>query len=181
MIKHLLYPKWEAHAAWLTHHPERRADQTFINLAHPKHSNTKSRRQQILNFSLSVWPAASCKQEHQWLPQWKVSGVTSSSQLWGGHCRYAGPFPLMKLECVLVSFVHVCKNCTVANRFYTWLCEMCFLGTSSPCYNDVEMLTEFNWDDCNIRRVFIRKVQALSSHYLLYLPFCELCISNDLK
>lgn len=38
---------------------------------------------------------------------------------------------------------------------------MCCVGTSSPCYNDVEMLTENNWDDCNIRRVFIRKVKAL--------------------
>lgn len=50
------------------------------------------------------------------------------------------------------------KNCIVK------LQDPCFSGTSSPCYNDVEMLTEFNWDDCNIRRVFIRKVNALSLH-----------------
>ncbi|KAE8293476.1 Protein lifeguard 2 [Larimichthys crocea] len=35
-------------------------------------------------------------------------------------------------------------------------------GTSAPCYNDVEMLTEFTWDDRNIRRVFIRKTLSLS-------------------
>uniref|UniRef100_H2LUM4 Protein lifeguard 2 n=1 Tax=Oryzias latipes TaxID=8090 RepID=H2LUM4_ORYLA len=32
---------------------------------------------------------------------------------------------------------------------------------SAPCYNDVEMLTEFTWDDRNIRRVFIRKVYTI--------------------
>lgn len=37
-----------------------------------------------------------------------------------------------------------------------------FPGTSAPCYNDVEMLTEFSWNDCNIRRIFIRKVGALT-------------------
>ncbi len=36
--------------------------------------------------------------------------------------------------------------------------NICSPGTSAPCYNDVEMLTEFTWDDRNIRRVFIRKV-----------------------
>ncbi|XP_075897809.1 protein lifeguard 2-like [Nelusetta ayraudi] len=40
-------------------------------------------------------------------------------------------------------------------------------GTSSPCYNDVEMLTENNWDDCNIRRVFIRKVYSILMVQLL--------------
>lgn len=39
----------------------------------------------------------------------------------------------------------------------------CFLGTSAPCYNDVETLTEVSWNDCNIRRIFIRKVRALTS------------------
>lgn len=55
----------------------------------------------------------------------------------------------------------------------------CFPGTSAPCYNDVEMLTEFSWDDCNIRRVFIRKVGA-SSHVPLVtaLALRMLCISN---
>uniref|UniRef100_A0A671U3U0 Protein lifeguard 2 n=1 Tax=Sparus aurata TaxID=8175 RepID=A0A671U3U0_SPAAU len=40
-------------------------------------------------------------------------------------------------------------------------------GTSAPCYNDVEMLTEFTWDDRNIRRVFIRKVYAILMIQLL--------------
>uniref|UniRef100_A0A8D0ACD6 Protein lifeguard 2 n=1 Tax=Sander lucioperca TaxID=283035 RepID=A0A8D0ACD6_SANLU len=31
-------------------------------------------------------------------------------------------------------------------------------GTSTPCYSDVEMLTEFTWDDRNIRRVFIHYI-----------------------
>uniref|UniRef100_A0A3B3CBV6 Protein lifeguard 2 n=1 Tax=Oryzias melastigma TaxID=30732 RepID=A0A3B3CBV6_ORYME len=31
----------------------------------------------------------------------------------------------------------------------------------APCYNDVEMLTEFTWDDHNIRRIFIRKVYTI--------------------
>ncbi|KAM8863475.1 protein lifeguard 2-like isoform 2-T2 [Spinachia spinachia] len=39
-------------------------------------------------------------------------------------------------------------------------------GTSAP-YNDVEMLTEFSWDDRNIRRVFIRKVYAILMIQLL--------------
>ncbi|XP_030623874.1 protein lifeguard 2-like [Chanos chanos] len=39
-------------------------------------------------------------------------------------------------------------------------------GDSSPCYSgaysgDGDMLTEFSWDDQNIRRVFIRKVYAI--------------------
>uniref|UniRef100_A0A1A8GDU0 Protein lifeguard 2 n=1 Tax=Nothobranchius korthausae TaxID=1143690 RepID=A0A1A8GDU0_9TELE len=34
-------------------------------------------------------------------------------------------------------------------------------GISAPCYDDVEMLTEFTWDDHNIRRVFIRKVYTI--------------------
>ncbi|XP_034028323.1 protein lifeguard 2-like [Thalassophryne amazonica] len=34
-------------------------------------------------------------------------------------------------------------------------------GTSGPCYSDAEMLTEFTWDDHNIRRIFIRKVYAI--------------------
>ncbi|KAF3860454.1 hypothetical protein F7725_000709 [Dissostichus mawsoni] len=34
-------------------------------------------------------------------------------------------------------------------------------GTSAPCYNDCEMLTEFTWDDRNIRRIFIRKCCVL--------------------
>uniref|UniRef100_A0A8P4KRM9 Protein lifeguard 2 n=1 Tax=Dicentrarchus labrax TaxID=13489 RepID=A0A8P4KRM9_DICLA len=44
---------------------------------------------------------------------------------------------------------------------------MCSPGTSAPCYNDVEMLTEFTWDDRNIRRVFIRKVYAILMIQLL--------------
>uniref|UniRef100_A0A3P8RWS8 Protein lifeguard 2 n=1 Tax=Amphiprion percula TaxID=161767 RepID=A0A3P8RWS8_AMPPE len=40
-------------------------------------------------------------------------------------------------------------------------------GVSAPCYNDVEMLTEFTWDDRNIRRVFIRKVYAILMIQLL--------------
>ncbi|TNN82499.1 Protein lifeguard 2 [Liparis tanakae] len=40
-------------------------------------------------------------------------------------------------------------------------------GTSAPCYNDVETLTEFNWDDRNIRRIFIRKVYAILMIQLL--------------
>uniref|UniRef100_A0A3B4GP76 Protein lifeguard 2 n=1 Tax=Pundamilia nyererei TaxID=303518 RepID=A0A3B4GP76_9CICH len=40
-------------------------------------------------------------------------------------------------------------------------------GVSAPCYNDVEMLTEFNWDDRNIRRVFIRKVYSILMIQLL--------------
>ncbi|KAI3357439.1 hypothetical protein L3Q82_015872, partial [Scortum barcoo] len=39
--------------------------------------------------------------------------------------------------------------------------------TSTPCYNDAEMLTEFTWDDRNIRRVFIRKVYAILMIQLL--------------
>ncbi|XP_056130456.1 molybdate-anion transporter isoform X2 [Lampris incognitus] len=34
-------------------------------------------------------------------------------------------------------------------------------SSSSPCYSDAEMLTEFGWDDKNIRRIFIRKVYAI--------------------
>uniref|UniRef100_A0A3Q4B3F6 Protein lifeguard 2 n=1 Tax=Mola mola TaxID=94237 RepID=A0A3Q4B3F6_MOLML len=41
------------------------------------------------------------------------------------------------------------------------------LFTVAPCYNDVEMLTEFSWDDCNIRRVFIRKVYTILMIQLL--------------
>uniref|UniRef100_A0A3Q0S389 Protein lifeguard 2 n=1 Tax=Amphilophus citrinellus TaxID=61819 RepID=A0A3Q0S389_AMPCI len=44
---------------------------------------------------------------------------------------------------------------------------MIALGVSAPCYNDVEMLTEFNWDDRNIRRVFIRKVYTILMIQLL--------------
>ncbi|CAK6951471.1 protein lifeguard 2-like [Scomber scombrus] len=40
-------------------------------------------------------------------------------------------------------------------------------GTSAPCYNDAEMLTEFTWDDRNIRRIFIRKVYAILMIQLL--------------
>ncbi|XP_058499924.1 protein lifeguard 2-like [Solea solea] len=40
-------------------------------------------------------------------------------------------------------------------------------GTSAPCYNDAEMLTEFTWDDRNIRRVFIRKVYTILMIQLL--------------
>ncbi|TNM87079.1 hypothetical protein fugu_007309 [Takifugu bimaculatus] len=40
-------------------------------------------------------------------------------------------------------------------------------GTSAPCYNDVEMLTESSWNDCNIRRIFIRKVYAILMIQLL--------------
>lgn len=42
-----------------------------------------------------------------------------------------------------------------------------FLGTSAPCYSDSEMLTEFTWDDRNIRRIFIRKVSKALSLQLL--------------
>lgn len=34
-------------------------------------------------------------------------------------------------------------------------------GSSSPCYSDAERLTEFTWEDKNIRRIFIRKVYAM--------------------
>ncbi|XP_019751206.1 protein lifeguard 2-like [Hippocampus comes] len=34
-------------------------------------------------------------------------------------------------------------------------------GTSESCYNDGEMLSEYTWDDRNIRRVFIRKVYTI--------------------
>uniref|UniRef100_A0A8D0AEA8 Protein lifeguard 2 n=1 Tax=Sander lucioperca TaxID=283035 RepID=A0A8D0AEA8_SANLU len=37
----------------------------------------------------------------------------------------------------------------------------------TPCYSDVEMLTEFTWDDRNIRRVFIRKVYTILMIQLL--------------
>ncbi|XP_061841776.1 protein lifeguard 2-like [Nerophis lumbriciformis] len=40
-------------------------------------------------------------------------------------------------------------------------------GSSEPCYNDVETLTEFTWDDRNIRRIFIRKVYAILMIQLL--------------
>ncbi|KAM7404738.1 hypothetical protein PAMP_012058 [Pampus punctatissimus] len=40
-------------------------------------------------------------------------------------------------------------------------------GTSAPCYNDAEMLTEFMWDDRNIRRIFIRKVYTILMIQLL--------------
>ncbi|XP_054653513.1 protein lifeguard 2-like isoform X4 [Dunckerocampus dactyliophorus] len=40
-------------------------------------------------------------------------------------------------------------------------------GTSEPSYNDVEMLTEFTWDDRNIRRIFIRKVYTILMVQLL--------------
>uniref|UniRef100_A0A3P8VDT6 Protein lifeguard 2 n=1 Tax=Cynoglossus semilaevis TaxID=244447 RepID=A0A3P8VDT6_CYNSE len=38
---------------------------------------------------------------------------------------------------------------------------------STLCYNDVEMLTEINWDDLNVRRVFIRKVYSILMIQLL--------------
>ncbi|XP_062314698.1 protein lifeguard 2-like [Osmerus eperlanus] len=39
---------------------------------------------------------------------------------------------------------------------------------TSPCYSgDAEMLTEFRWDDRNIRRVFIRKVYSILMIQLL--------------
>ncbi|XP_061909150.1 protein lifeguard 2-like isoform X1 [Entelurus aequoreus] len=40
-------------------------------------------------------------------------------------------------------------------------------GSSEPCHNDVETLTEFTWDDRNIRRIFIRKVYAILMIQLL--------------
>lgn len=40
-------------------------------------------------------------------------------------------------------------------------------GGSTSCYNDVEMLTEFTWDDKNIRRIFIRKVYTILMIQLL--------------
>uniref|UniRef100_A0AAQ4PTY8 Protein lifeguard 2 n=1 Tax=Gasterosteus aculeatus aculeatus TaxID=481459 RepID=A0AAQ4PTY8_GASAC len=50
----------------------------------------------------------------------------------------------------------------------------------SAAYDDVEMLTEFSWDDRNIRRVFIRKVYAILMIQLLVtlaivaiFTFCE--------
>uniref|UniRef100_A0A3B3U919 Protein lifeguard 2 n=1 Tax=Poecilia latipinna TaxID=48699 RepID=A0A3B3U919_9TELE len=45
--------------------------------------------------------------------------------------------------------------------------EEAIAGVSAPCYNDVEMLTEFTWDDVNIRRVFIRKVYSILMIQLL--------------
>ncbi|MEQ2165737.1 Protein lifeguard 2 [Goodea atripinnis] len=45
--------------------------------------------------------------------------------------------------------------------------EEAVAGVSAPCYNDVEMLTEFSWDDTNIRRVFIRKVYSILMIQLL--------------
>uniref|UniRef100_A0A8C6MMH2 Protein lifeguard 2 n=1 Tax=Nothobranchius furzeri TaxID=105023 RepID=A0A8C6MMH2_NOTFU len=41
--------------------------------------------------------------------------------------------------------------------------EESIAGISAPCYDDVEMLTEFTWDDHNIRRVFIRKLEFQTS------------------
>ncbi|KAM4571621.1 protein lifeguard 2-like [Fundulus diaphanus] len=45
--------------------------------------------------------------------------------------------------------------------------EEAISGASAPCYNDIEMLTEFTWDDVNIRRVFIRKVYSILMIQLL--------------
>ncbi|XP_015241176.1 PREDICTED: protein lifeguard 2-like [Cyprinodon variegatus] len=45
--------------------------------------------------------------------------------------------------------------------------EEAIAGASAPCYNDEEMLTEFSWDDSNIRRVFIRKVYSILMIQLL--------------
>ncbi|KAJ3586110.1 hypothetical protein NHX12_012511 [Muraenolepis orangiensis] len=39
--------------------------------------------------------------------------------------------------------------------------EEAIAGVSSPCYSDSERLTEFTWEDKNIRRIFIRKVYAI--------------------
>lgn len=56
---------------------------------------------------------------------------------------------------------------TKFDRYYHVLCPS---GASAPCYNDVEMLTEFTWDDSNIRRVFIRKVtQGIHAKYIMFL------------
>ncbi|XP_060913070.1 protein lifeguard 2-like [Labrus mixtus] len=53
-------------------------------------------------------------------------------------------------------------------------------GSSAPCYNDAEMLTEFTWDDLNIRRIFIRKVYTILMIQLLvtlavvsFFTFCD--------
>lgn len=52
-------------------------------------------------------------------------------------------------------------------------------GTSVSCYSDTEMLTEFNWDDRNIRRIFIRKVYTILLIQLLVtltiVAFCTFC------
>uniref|UniRef100_A0A3Q3F255 Protein lifeguard 2 n=1 Tax=Labrus bergylta TaxID=56723 RepID=A0A3Q3F255_9LABR len=53
-------------------------------------------------------------------------------------------------------------------------------GSSAPCYSDAEMLTEFTWDDLNIRRIFIRKVYTILMIQLLvtlavvsFFTFCD--------
>ncbi|XP_043967906.1 protein lifeguard 2-like [Gambusia affinis] len=58
--------------------------------------------------------------------------------------------------------------------------EEAITGVSAPCYNDEEMLTEFTWDDVNIRRVFIRKVYSILMIQLLvtvaivaFFTFCD--------
>uniref|UniRef100_A0A4W6FJU7 Protein lifeguard 2 n=1 Tax=Lates calcarifer TaxID=8187 RepID=A0A4W6FJU7_LATCA len=58
----------------------------------------------------------------------------------------------------------IAEKCIVNPKSFK---QMYSPGTSAPCYNDVEMLTEFTWDDRNIRRVFIRKVYAILMIQLL--------------
>uniref|UniRef100_G3P400 Protein lifeguard 2 n=1 Tax=Gasterosteus aculeatus aculeatus TaxID=481459 RepID=G3P400_GASAC len=67
--------------------------------------------------------------------------------------------------------IHTC-TCVIHNSAIQY-------GTSAA-YDDVEMLTEFSWDDRNIRRVFIRKVYAILMIQLLVtlaivaiFTFCE--------
>ncbi|XP_055078925.1 protein lifeguard 2-like [Periophthalmus magnuspinnatus] len=50
---------------------------------------------------------------------------------------------------------------------------------SGMCYKDTEMFTEFSWDDCNVRRVFIQKVYSILMIQLLVtltiVSFCTFC------
>uniref|UniRef100_A0A3B4ACS0 Protein lifeguard 2 n=1 Tax=Periophthalmus magnuspinnatus TaxID=409849 RepID=A0A3B4ACS0_9GOBI len=57
---------------------------------------------------------------------------------------------------------------------------VCFVSDASGmCYKDTEMFTEFTWDDCNVRRVFIQKVYSILMIQLLVtltiVSFCTFC------
>uniref|UniRef100_A0A674MEN5 Protein lifeguard 2 n=1 Tax=Takifugu rubripes TaxID=31033 RepID=A0A674MEN5_TAKRU len=98
--------------------------------------------------------------DQDWFLQQSNLCGTNSSQLRRSHRRSA-PFPLVYFTTFyssVNSFQIFQIFCIPVRRNL----PSCFLGTSAPCYNDVEMLTESSWNDCNIRRIFIRKVRAVT-------------------
>lgn len=75
--------------------------------------------------------------------------ATTGQRLILQFCHYFSQF---SSQCSNVRFRKYCGYTCGKN-----ICILVFLG-SPPCYNDVEMLTDCSWNDSNIRKVFIRKV-----------------------